>query len=908
MPPSLENYSGHDLVAIHTTTPLMVWPEARPPLSANSLDYLDAPWSLQFDPVTQKLMHIISSSLRAHITEHCRDVPTYYATVAKVAANGWSENKHLRGTAFSDAGTLYARTLIGVGGASVQLPRQAQSVIIRVASAMPETSPPESGNALTRIVELLERVRTNLDTGAGFAAALAAVVADWSQNSAACRILVEFVEQRGIIVPDTAQWAIVVETARVSKTARPGENEKQRDRYETLALVTLHWSKEIVERYDIDKLGDKTYRDMASIARRFPDFTLAVQRLNCAMLDRHIDHFRNFRNRTQPIGKHDKRSKVQTHLNPVEPRDIQMVARWIRDGQIEVQGRAVPDDGIGDIPATMQEMIQNFIDLTDEARDILFPEKGNKTCKHAGEGLRFNNDGLLVSDPEKHPKKRRAVEELPRRRTSKQTAYSSVSDNSASVDFGRASAYSSNTEDETQHQLSSQYALSTRASLGIESPLGQRTLPPSSSQDQGDHLSLLQHDGMHGVGMRQVEERGLEQDSRRQTDPPSRINGTAGDSTPSGNDTQTSDASSDLFVAQHTEIEAEQIEAALETSSPSASATFYNAAPNEEREETSPASDNGTEVSGRLSPSTVSSAHLTSDGPKNSDTSTPEPSLRASDDNNNLAVDTPGTPFFGSGSSRVEGEGSQDLTAIRCSPLLGCLSRESPSFVPPPFASPQFAPPPFTSPQFASPQFASPQFDLPPISGASLLDELWAPQPFDNASCLLCSGPCDVARGRPPNYLSLNNLHELHIELSRARQQNQESHRLVDWSQPLQWASVGENGDVLMHNQMASSSWMTLVTQPTVLQSSETLPKTRSRASYANESKQCVLIHHEGNAWWHSARGRHICLFMSSDSQLLATVIPDGAILILPTVSSSLVMLIGGNVIWGPLLESDNVD
>ncbi|GAB7336548.1 hypothetical protein MBLNU13_g09821t2 [Cladosporium sp. NU13] len=128
------------------------------------------------------------------------------------------------------------------------------------------------------------------------------------------------------------------------------------ERLQAIARINVAWGKDILQHYKFDEIGRTTAVCLAQVAQLYPDWSRAVQRINAAMLSRHIS---SVADNGQRIGDHHSTSNVKDRNRPIEAVDAKLVVEWRRQGIVELAGVRVADAD-NDLPQEPQRAIDEW--------------------------------------------------------------------------------------------------------------------------------------------------------------------------------------------------------------------------------------------------------------------------------------------------------------------------------------------------------------------------------------------------------------------------------------------------------------------------------------------------------------------------------------------------------------------
>jgi hypothetical protein len=160
------------------------------------------------------------------------------------------------------------------------------------------------------------------------------------------------------------------------------------ERLQAIARINVAWGKDILQHYKFDEIGRTTAVCLAQVAQLYPDWSRAVQRMNAAMLSRHIS---SVTDNGQRIGDHHSTSNVKDRNRPLEAVDAKLVVEWRRQGIVELTGVRVADVG-NDLPQEPQRAIDEWTAC--ETVPLAF--QSTQRSLNRFDGLHKDRYGLLV--------------------------------------------------------------------------------------------------------------------------------------------------------------------------------------------------------------------------------------------------------------------------------------------------------------------------------------------------------------------------------------------------------------------------------------------------------------------------------------------------------------------------------
>ncbi|KAK1046052.1 hypothetical protein LTR74_018032 [Friedmanniomyces endolithicus] len=165
------------------------------------------------------------------------------------------------------------------------------------------------------------------------------------------------------------------------------EKVKEANRFRrAIAAATLCWTKERVVDYGLSKLSGRGKRLLKDIVKWYPRWDSAAQRINAAMLYRHLLHLRE--------GDDNRNPKISLDEGnwPVKPQDMDRVISWAGDYKVELEGYRTDDDPNRDVPQSVRSVLDKWSALGD------FPEGMyvSSGCTHATCLLQYDKHGLFM--------------------------------------------------------------------------------------------------------------------------------------------------------------------------------------------------------------------------------------------------------------------------------------------------------------------------------------------------------------------------------------------------------------------------------------------------------------------------------------------------------------------------------
>ncbi|KAK3613146.1 hypothetical protein LTR56_028044 [Elasticomyces elasticus] len=261
--------------------------------------------------------------------------------------------------------------------------------------------PAHGGVSTTAVVDFVERVRLELATTDPEDLAETLESLSWRLESqatcsAACaNALLPYAETHLLSQSRTRRQPCI---ARLTAISRAGGtlNNFQRDR--AMAVVTLHWTKDIVEYYHFAELGRPTLMAMQKVAAKYPQWTQAVHRINAAMLSRHVEHILQPRRSNWRIGDHagaTKKLGVAVQGHPIDRTDLELVSKWAGTGSIVLGGEEMPNAN-HEASTKVREYIARWTALSELPSDIRVAAKTSSCNHNRCFSLKLDINGLLV--------------------------------------------------------------------------------------------------------------------------------------------------------------------------------------------------------------------------------------------------------------------------------------------------------------------------------------------------------------------------------------------------------------------------------------------------------------------------------------------------------------------------------
>ncbi|KAK0361348.1 hypothetical protein LTR59_016842 [Friedmanniomyces endolithicus] len=174
---------------------------------------------------------------------------------------------------------------------------------------------------------------------------------------------------------------------------------KTRQHHHALAVVTLYWSKDIVEYYRFMDVGRPTATALQQVAATYAEWPHAVHRINAARLYRHVQHIIGAKKNSVRIGDHA--GPAAQHQNSyrsqlIKKADLELVLSWAKEDKIQIESREIPDTN-QEISPEVQEYILRWTTL-EELPSSLQHAAEPSICSHDQcHRLKLDDHGLLVS-------------------------------------------------------------------------------------------------------------------------------------------------------------------------------------------------------------------------------------------------------------------------------------------------------------------------------------------------------------------------------------------------------------------------------------------------------------------------------------------------------------------------------
>ena len=183
-------------------------------------------------------------------------------------------------------------------------------------------------------IHILEEIGQNLQNNIAFAAAYAEALSEALSEA----LLRHEQIQAGSESAEEPSW---LKQLKLVASKSPHPTADQRLRYRAIATSTLYWGKKIMDCYDFASFGKPTAVSLSKIAERYPEWPRAVQRINAAMLHRHIAAYQSQRGNI--IGCHSANSSIKDSRRPIEKVDLDLVLEWKEQSIIALCDIRTPD-------------------------------------------------------------------------------------------------------------------------------------------------------------------------------------------------------------------------------------------------------------------------------------------------------------------------------------------------------------------------------------------------------------------------------------------------------------------------------------------------------------------------------------------------------------------------------------
>ncbi|KAK0822557.1 hypothetical protein LTR03_018115, partial [Friedmanniomyces endolithicus] len=252
------------------------------------------------------------------------------------------------------------------------------------------------------IVDFVEDVR--LELSSSHPADLAQTIESLSQrleSQVACNVacadaLLTYIETHlGKRLQPWAPW--ISRLTEIGRTRSGVTNTRQH--HHALAVVTLYWSKDIVEYYRFMDVGRPTATALQKVAALYTGWPHAVHRINAARLYRHVQHIIGAKKNSVRIGDHagpTEQHQDSYRSQHIKKADLELVLSWAKKDKILVESREIPDTN-QEVSPEVQEYILQWTALEELPSNLQHAAEPSIYSHDQCHSLKLDDHGLLVS-------------------------------------------------------------------------------------------------------------------------------------------------------------------------------------------------------------------------------------------------------------------------------------------------------------------------------------------------------------------------------------------------------------------------------------------------------------------------------------------------------------------------------
>ncbi|KAK0261288.1 hypothetical protein LTS00_018145, partial [Friedmanniomyces endolithicus] len=282
-----------------------------------------------------------------------------------------------------------------------------------------------------------------------------------------------------------------------------------RQHHHALAVVTLYWSKDIVEYYRFMDVGRPTATALQKVAALYTGWPHAVHRINAARLYRHVQHIIGAKKNSVRIGDHagpTEQHQDSYRSQLIKKADLELVLSWAKEDKILVESREILDTN-QEVSPEVQEYILRWTTLEELPSNLQHAAEPSICSHDQCHSLKLDDHGLLVSsqvggsgpkrsasDRRHHPRKKHYANQaqdddvLPSAVT--------VARSEPSSDTGETAADTRIRPNDTAHGARQSY----RAPHTRPTPPSTRPSPVHSEVESVDHRGAALSSQSHGTG------------------------------------------------------------------------------------------------------------------------------------------------------------------------------------------------------------------------------------------------------------------------------------------------------------------------------------------------------------------------------------------------------------------------
>ncbi|KAK0301516.1 hypothetical protein LTR82_018283, partial [Friedmanniomyces endolithicus] len=172
-----------------------------------------------------------------------------------------------------------------------------------------------------------------------------------------------------------------------------------RQHHHALAVVTLYWSKDIVEYYRFMDVGRPTATALQKVAALYTEWPHAVHRINAARLYRHVQHIIGAKKNSVRIGDHagpTEQHQASYRSQLIKKADLDLVFSWAKEDKILIESREIPDTN-QEVSPEVQEYILRWTTLEELPSNLRHAAEPSICSHDQCHSLKLDDHGLLVS-------------------------------------------------------------------------------------------------------------------------------------------------------------------------------------------------------------------------------------------------------------------------------------------------------------------------------------------------------------------------------------------------------------------------------------------------------------------------------------------------------------------------------
>ncbi|KAK0246575.1 hypothetical protein LTS09_018283, partial [Friedmanniomyces endolithicus] len=172
-----------------------------------------------------------------------------------------------------------------------------------------------------------------------------------------------------------------------------------RQHHHALAVVTLYWSKAIVEYYRFMDVGRPTATALQKVAALYTEWPHAVHRINAARIYRHVQHIIGAKKNSVRIGDYGRpteQNQDSYRSQLIKKADLELVLSWAKEDKILVESREIPDTD-QEVSPEVEEYILRWTTLEELPSNLQHAVEPSICSHDQCHSLKLDDHGLLVS-------------------------------------------------------------------------------------------------------------------------------------------------------------------------------------------------------------------------------------------------------------------------------------------------------------------------------------------------------------------------------------------------------------------------------------------------------------------------------------------------------------------------------